>query len=43
MRSVDDIRTIGVVGCGLIGTGWIIQFLASGLNVVAFDAASDVE
>lgn len=43
MRSVDDIQTIGVVGCGLIGTGWIIQFLASGFNVVAFDEQSDVE
>ncbi|MEO0399207.1 MAG: 3-hydroxyacyl-CoA dehydrogenase NAD-binding domain-containing protein [Pseudomonadota bacterium] len=43
MRSAETIQTIGVVGCGLIGVGWIATFLSRDFNVVAFDAAPDVE
>lgn len=34
---------IGIVGCGIIGSSWGATFLASGRNVVAWDAALSAE
>lgn len=32
-----EIRTLGIVGGGVIGSGWAARALARGLNVVAWD------
>lgn len=40
MTSHDQIRTVAVVGTGLIGSGWAALFLARGLDVVACDPAA---
>ncbi len=34
---MSKIKTVGVVGAGLIGAGWAARFLSWGLNVVAWD------
>ena len=36
-------RTIGIVGTGVIGTGWAVRALARGYRVVATDPASGAE
>ena len=33
-------KNIAVIGTGVIGTGWIIRFLANGTKVKAFDKNS---
>lgn len=33
----ESIQTVGVVGCGVIGGGWALHFLAQGLRVLACD------
>ena len=33
----SNIKNVAVVGTGVIGTGWIIRFLAHNKKVVAFD------
>lgn len=43
MKSIDDIRTVAVVGAGLIGSGWAAYFLAQGLDVVATDPAPNAK
>ena len=35
----DEIRTIGIVGTGLIGSGWASRCLAHGISVIAYDPA----
>jgi len=37
------IKTIGIVGSGVIGAGWAARCLAHGLDVVAWDPAPDAE
>ena len=36
-------RTIGVVGTGVIGAGWVVRVLARGYDVVAWDPADGAE
>ena len=36
-------RTVGVVGTGVIGAGWAVRVLARGHDVVAWDPAPDAE
>lgn len=36
-----DVRTVGVIGTGVIGGGWAAKFLAQGYDVVAWDPAPD--
>ncbi len=36
-------KTIGLVGTGVIGSGWAVRVLARGYDVVAWDPASDGE
>ena len=36
----DSQDTIAVIGTGVIGTGWILRFLANGIRVKAFDKNS---
>ena len=35
----QDIKTVAVIGTGVIGAGWAARILARGLNVVAWDPA----
>ncbi len=35
----QDIKTVAVIGTGVIGAGWAARILASGLDVVAWDPA----
>lgn len=37
---LDPARPVAVLGCGLIGAGWVAVFLAGGLDVCAFDPES---
>ncbi len=39
MAGIGGIRTVGVVGTGVIGSSWITLFLAKGLKVVVSDPA----
>jgi carnitine 3-dehydrogenase len=39
MSGFRDIRTVGLVGGGVIGAGWAARSLAHGLDVVAWDPA----
>ena len=34
---MNKIKNISVIGTGVIGTGWILRFLASNKKVIAFD------
>jgi carnitine 3-dehydrogenase len=43
MSGVGDIRTVGLVGGGVIGGGWAARCLAHGLDVVAWDPGADAE
>ncbi len=38
-----DVHTVGIVGTGVIGGGWIAKFLAQGYDVVAWDPGEDRE
>lgn len=38
-----QIRTVAIVGTGLIGASWAAQYLASGFDVVATDPAPNAE
>lgn len=38
-----DIRTVAVVGCGVIGMGWTALFLSKGLKVIVSDPAEGAE
>ncbi len=40
---MGEIKTVGVVGTGVIGAGWSARFLARGLTVIASDPAPDAE
>lgn len=37
----NPIRTLGVIGTGVIGAGWAARALANGLDVLAWDPAAD--
>jgi len=39
LRSLDSVATVALVGAGLIGAGWAVQFLLAGYRVVAWDPA----
>jgi carnitine 3-dehydrogenase len=43
MSGVGHIRTVGLVGGGVIGGGWAARCLAHGLDVVAWDPAAGAE
>ena len=43
LRGCDDIRRVGLVGGGVIGTGWSIRCLARGLDVSVTDPAPGAE
>jgi carnitine 3-dehydrogenase len=40
---MSTIRTIGLIGTGVIGAGWAARCLAHGLDVVAWDPGADAE
>ena len=39
----EDIKTVGIVGTGVIGAGWAARCLSRGLHVIASDPAPDAE
>jgi carnitine 3-dehydrogenase len=43
MTTSSTIRTLGLVGGGVIGSGWAARALAHGLDVVAYDPAPEGE
>ncbi len=43
LRGPEQIRTVAVIGAGLIGGGWAAVFLANGLAVRVADPARDTE
>lgn len=40
---MTDIKTIGIIGTGVIGSGWAARFLAHGYDVIATDPGADAE
>ena len=40
LRKPESVATIALVGAGLIGAGWAVQFLMAGYRVVAWDPAA---
>jgi L-gulonate 3-dehydrogenase len=38
----SPVRTVGIVGAGLVGSAWAIVFARAGVNVRAFDASEDI-
>src|SRR5579885_2437264 len=40
-RRPEDVRRITVVGSGLIGSGWVTAFLASGREVAVYDPSPE--
>lgn len=43
MSFVTEIKTMAVLGSGVIGSGWVARALANGLDVVAWDPAPGAE
>ncbi|WP_207460073.1 L-carnitine dehydrogenase [Azospirillum sp. SYSU D00513] len=43
MKTTHSIGTVGLIGGGVIGSGWAARCLAHGLNVVAYDPAPNGE
>lgn len=43
MTAANEVRTVGVVGAGALGAGWVALALSRGLEVVATDPAPDAE
>lgn len=41
-RGAGQVKTVAVLGAGVIGSGWIATFLAAGLRVRVFDLGADV-
>ncbi|GKZ16487.1 crystallin, lambda 1 [Aspergillus brasiliensis] len=39
----DQIRTVAVIGCGVIGASWACLFLSRGLKVLIYDPAEGVQ
>ena len=39
----SEIRTVAVIGCGVIGAGWTALFLSRGLRVIIFEPAAQAE
>src|SRR5207248_2950726 len=42
-RAPEQVRTVGCVGAGVIGGGWVAYFLARGFRVRAWVPAPDAE
>jgi 3-hydroxyacyl-CoA dehydrogenase len=39
----EQIQTVAVIGCGVIGSSWATLFLSRGLNVIIFDPAESAQ
>ena len=39
----EDVRTVAIVGAGVIGSGWAAHFLRMGYDVVAWDPGPGAE
>src|SRR5579862_8537619 len=43
MKNDLNVKTVGIVGCGLIGMSWAAYYLAKGFAVRATDPVADAE
>lgn len=43
MPPSPQIRTVAVIGCGVIGSSWASLFLSRGLKVIIFDPAEGTQ
>src|SRR5271156_1482412 len=43
MRAVRDVKTLGLLGTGVIGGGWAARALHFGINVIAADVKPEME
>jgi carnitine 3-dehydrogenase len=43
MKNDLNVRTVGIVGCGLIGMSWAAYYLAKGFAVRATDPMAEAE
>ena len=43
LLSPDEVKQIGIVGAGTIGSAWVAHFLARGLDVIATDPSPGAE
>jgi carnitine 3-dehydrogenase len=41
--AANEIKTVAILGAGVIGSGWASRFLANGLDVVAWDPGNGAE
>lgn len=39
----QEIQTVAIVGCGVIGMGWAVLFMSQGLKVIISDPAEGAE
>jgi carnitine 3-dehydrogenase len=42
-KAADRVKSVGIVGTGVIGGGWALHFMAQGLDVVAYDPHPDCQ
>lgn len=42
-RKQSDIERVGIVGCGVLGRGWVLHFLRMGFEVIVYDPSDGVE
>jgi len=38
---MTSIESVGVIGAGVIGSGWIARFLLNGIDVAVYDPSKD--
>lgn len=43
MQQFESIKTVAIVGCGVIGASWAAFYLAKGFDVIAYDPAEGAE
>ena len=39
----NEVKRVGIIGAGVIGSGWVAHFLRNGMQVIAWDPAPEAE